>query len=82
MFLVWEGIHLFPVCFAAKILKVPFVIYENNICIGKANKYLLPYAKKVFAFSESEGISENHKIKYQIGNIVRKEILNFKDKLI
>jgi len=75
------GYSSFPVCFAAKILKVPFVIYENNICIGKTNKFLLPYAKKILvAFSEIEGIPENHKIKISvIGNIVRKEFLNFKD---
>ena len=42
------GYSSFPVCVAAKILGIPFIIYENNLHIGKANKFLLPYAKKVF----------------------------------
>ena len=42
------GYSSFPVCIAAKILRIPFIIYENNLYIGKANKYLLPYAKKNF----------------------------------
>ena len=42
------GYSSFPVCIAAKILRIPFIIYENNLFIGKANRYLLPYAKKIF----------------------------------
>ena len=42
------GYSSFPVCIAAKILRIPFIIYENNLYIGKANRFLLPYAKKVF----------------------------------
>ena len=32
------GYSSFPVCIAAKILRIPFIIYENNLHIGKANK--------------------------------------------
>ena len=39
------GYASFPVCIAAKILRIKFIIYENNLIIGKANKYLLPYLK-------------------------------------
>ena len=72
------GYSSFPVCIAAKILKIPFIIYENNLYIGKANRYLLPYAKKGFvSYKELEGISEKYKKKIcEIGNIIRKEILN------
>ena len=65
------GYSSFPVCIAASILKIPFVIYENNLHIGKANRYLLPYAKKVFvSYGEVEGISERYREKiFQIGNI-------------
>ena len=38
----------FPICVAASILRIKFIIYENNLIIGKANKYLLPFAKKIF----------------------------------
>ncbi len=40
------GYASFPVCIAAAILKIKFIIYENNLIIGKANKYLLPLQKK------------------------------------
>jgi len=76
------GYSSFPVCIAAKIVGIPFIIYENNLHIGKANKYLLPYAKKVFvSYKELEGISEKyHKKVFEIGNIIRKEIFNFQFK--
>jgi UDP-N-acetylglucosamine--N-acetylmuramyl-(pentapeptide) pyrophosphoryl-undecaprenol N-acetylglucosamine transferase len=73
------GYSSFPVCIAAKMLKIPFIIYENNLHIGKANRYLLPFAKKIFvSHKELEGISEKYKNKIiEIGNIIRKDILNF-----
>ncbi|RPH01011.1 MAG: UDP-N-acetylglucosamine--N-acetylmuramyl-(pentapeptide) pyrophosphoryl-undecaprenol N-acetylglucosamine transferase [Candidatus Pelagibacter sp. TMED153] len=76
------GYSSFPVCVAATILRIPFIIYENNLHIGKANRYLLPYAKKIFvSIRELEGISEKYNKKiYVIGNIIRKEILNFQAK--
>ena len=76
------GYASFPVCIAAYILRIEFIIYENNLIIGKANNYLLPFTKKIFvAFKEIEGISEkyNHKV-IKIGNIIKKEILNFPQK--
>ena len=76
------GYSSFPVCLAARVLGIPFIIYENNLHIGKANKYLIPYAKKVFvSYKELEGIPDNYKKKvFEIGNIIRKEILNFEVK--
>ena len=54
------GYSSFPVCIAAKILRIPFIIYENNLFLGKANKYLLPFANKIFvSYKELEGISKN-----------------------
>ena len=76
------GYSSFPVCIAAKILRIPFIIYENNLYIGKANKYLLPYAKKIFiSYEELQGINKKYQKKIKvIGNIIRKEILNFEVK--
>ena len=34
------GYASLPICIAASILKIKFVIYENNLIIGKANKFL------------------------------------------
>tara|TARA_A100001015_G_scaffold54193_1_gene59466 strand:+ start:70 stop:1164 length:1095 start_codon:yes stop_codon:yes gene_type:complete len=72
------GYSSFPVCFAAFILRIKFIIYENNLIIGKANKYLLPFAKNIFvSYEELEGISEKYKDKViEVGNIVREEIIN------
>ena len=75
------GYSSLPICIAAKILGIPFIIYENNLHIGKANKFLLSFAKKAFvSHIDLEGVSNNHKKKLsEIGNIIRKEILNFKN---
>lgn len=76
------GYSSFPVCFAATILKIPFVVYENNLFIGKSNRYLLPLAKKIFvSHSSLQGINDKYQSKIiSIGNIIRKEILNFENK--
>ena len=73
------GYSSFPVCIAAKLLRIKFIIYENNLCIGRANKFLLPLAEKVFvSYLALEGISDNYKNKIcEIGNIIRKEIINY-----
>ena len=74
------GYSSFPICFAAIILRIKFIIYANNLIIGKANKYLLPFAKKIFvSYKELEGISDKYKNKVvEVGNIVREEIVNAK----
>ncbi len=76
------GYSSFPVCIAAKLLRIPFIIYENNLYIGKANKFLLPYAKKIFVSNyQLQGIDKKYEKKVNvIGNIIRKEILNFETK--
>ena len=70
----------FPVCMAARTLNIPFIIYENNIQIGKSNKYLLPFAFKIFAsYQDIVGIKNKYDHKVIItGNIIREEILKFK----
>ncbi len=73
------GYSSFPICIAAKILKIKLIIYENNLIVGKANKYLLPYCEKILvSFNETEGISDKYKNKvFLIGNIIKEEIINF-----
>jgi UDP-N-acetylglucosamine--N-acetylmuramyl-(pentapeptide) pyrophosphoryl-undecaprenol N-acetylglucosamine transferase len=73
------GYSSFPICIVAKILKIPFITYENNLHIGKANKYLLPFAKKMFVSNaDLEGVSKKYENKIcVIGNIIRKEILDY-----
>ena len=72
------GYSSFPICIAATILRIKFVIYENNLIIGKANKYLIPFTKKILvSYKDLEGIPKRYNYKItKIGNIVRKEIIN------
>ena len=74
------GYSSFPICIAATILRIKFVIYENNLIIGKANKYLLPFSKKILvSYKDLEGISKKYNSKiFEIGNIIREEIINLK----
>ena len=74
------GYASFPICIAATLLKIKFIIYENNLVIGKANKYLLPFANKILvSYNELEGVPKKHNNKIiKIGNIIKKEILNNK----
>ena len=76
------GYSSFPVCLASKLLNIPLIIYENNLHIGKANKHLLSFASKVLvSHKELTGIPEKYQYKIcEIGNIVRKEVLDFQKK--
>ena len=72
------GYASFPICIAASVLRIKFLIYENNLIIGRANKYLLPFAEKILiSFKEIEGVHHKYKDKViEIGNIIKKEIIN------
>ena len=73
------GYASFPVCFAASILNIKLLIYENNCIIGKANKYLLPFSKKILvSHKDLDGVFKKYQDKVvSIGNILNKEIINF-----
>jgi UDP-N-acetylglucosamine--N-acetylmuramyl-(pentapeptide) pyrophosphoryl-undecaprenol N-acetylglucosamine transferase len=72
------GYASFPICIAASILRIKIILYENNLIIGKANRYLIPLAKKIFvSYKELEGIPKKYNKKIlEIGNIIRKDIIN------
>ncbi len=76
------GYASFPICIAASILRIKLIIYENNLIIGKSNKYLLPLAKKILvSYEEIEGIPKKYKNKiFEVGNIIRKDIIKFSKK--
>ena len=76
------GYASFPVCFAGIILRIPFIIYENNLQMGKVNRFLTPFAKKIFvSYEDIEGIKLKYKNKVKIiGNILRENILNYSKK--
>jgi len=76
------GHSSFPICLAAKVLRIPLYLYEINLFLGKTNKYLLPFADKIFiAYSDIEGIKNKYySKKIFVGNIISEKILNFKKK--
>ena len=78
------GYASFPICIAAAILKIKFILYENNLIVGKANKYLIPFAENILVSNkELEGIPKKYIGKIQvIGNIINKEIISFSKKKI
>lgn len=73
------GYVSFPISFSSRFYNIPLVIYENNSIIGKANKKLLPYCKKILIGTKiPENFPINYKSKvYKVGVILRKEIINY-----
>ena len=73
------GYVSFPISLASKFFNIPLVIYENNLVLGRANRYLLPISKKIFL---GKSIPVNFPEKYtskvhKVGYILSEEILNF-----
>jgi len=72
------GYVSFPISLASIFFKTPLVLYENNMVLGRANKYLSYFSKKILI---AEKITENYPEKYkskthQVGTILNKEIIN------
>ena len=63
------------------IFKIPLVIYENNLVIGRSNRYLLPLAKKLFsACDKLNNFPKKYENKFfYSGHILREEMLNYKN---
>jgi len=74
------GYVSFPICFASRFFNFPLVIYENNMTVGRTNKYLLSFSKKVFlAKSKVKNIPTKYEKKTCIvGSILDKNIINYK----
>ena len=53
------------------------MIYESNLIIEKANKFLLPFTQKIFvSYKELEGIPQKYNDKIVVvGNLIREEII-------
>ena len=74
------GYSSFPVCIASYLLKIPFVIYENNLILGRTNRALLPFANKILLSSiNTSGIKPKYKNKiFESGYLLRKKIFEIK----
>ena len=75
------GYVSFPISFASKFFNLPLVIYEPNIVIGRANKYLLSTAKKIFLTNQINiNFPEKYKKKIEVvGTIINKNIIRNKN---
>jgi len=68
-----------PVCIAAKILNIKIYLFEPNMVIGRANKFLLKFSDQIFCYSdEIINFPKKYKNKiFIIERILRKEIYDF-----
>jgi len=79
------GYVSFPISIASKFFGLPLVIYESNIVMGRANKFLLPFSNKIFTAREmlimnlKKGkFPDKYKNKVRIvGVVLDKKIVNY-----
>ena len=73
------GYVSFPISFASKFFNFPLIVYENNLILGRTNKYLLTIAKKLFiATTVPKNLPEKYKNKVEkVGPILNKNIANY-----
>jgi len=73
------GYVSFPISFASKFFNLPLIIYENNMVLGRANRYLSLFSKKILvAKNISINFPEKYKGKtYEVGSILDKKIINY-----
>ena len=76
------GYSSFPICLASYCLRIPIIIYENNLIIGRANKFLIPLANKILVSTKSiQGIKKKYIGKvFHSGYILREHIYKIKKK--
>ena len=46
------GYVSFPISFVSKFFNIPLIIYENNMILGRANKYLSSFSRKILLANE------------------------------
>ena len=73
------GYVSFPISFASRFFNLPLIIYENNMVLGRANKHLSSFSKKILL---AKKIKNDFLYKYkdkifEVGPILNKNILNF-----
>ena len=72
-----------PICLAAKILKVKIFLFEPNLVLGRANRFLLNYCEKIFTYSKNIKnfpLEMYHK-NFLIRPLIRKDIFLSKKKI-
>ena len=79
LILGFGGYVSFPISFASKFFNLPLIVYENNMVLGRANKYLALFSKKILVAKKiSTNFPEKYKKKtYEVGPILAKNIINY-----
>ncbi len=77
------GYVSFPISFLSKFFGIPLIIYENNMILGRANKFLSFFSNKILLEKHIEkGFPKRYKIKsLKVGPILSKEIFKFSNKV-
>ena len=72
------GYVSFPISFVSNFLKVPLLIYENNMILGRANRYLSKFSKKILIAKKiATNFPKKYETKtYEVGHILNKDIIN------
>jgi len=72
------GYVSFPISYASRFFNLPLIIYENNMILGRANKYLSSFSKKILVAKKiTQNFPEKYKSKtYEVGSILNKHIIN------
>ena len=60
LLVITGGYLSMPLFLSSYILRIPYVVYEQNSVLGKANKIISKFAKKVFTGFEFK-FNSNHK---------------------
>lgn len=72
------GLTSFPVLFAAKILKIPIILHEQNSVLGKANRFFLKDTQLLAtSYENTIGADNSDKVVYT-GNPIRAVIFDSK----
>ena len=72
------GYVSFPISLVSKFFNIPLVIYENNMILGRANKYLAMFSRKIFISREiTDKFLQRYKNKvFEVGPKLNKKIIN------
>ena len=74
------GYMSLPLCLASNLLNIKIYIFEPNLVLGRANKLILNFAKKIICYEKNlKGISKKNLNKiYLVKPLLRKEIYELK----
>ncbi len=70
------GYMSFPICFASKLLNIQIFLFEPNSVLGKSNKLILSFSKKIICYDHNIQLFPKKYLNkiYLINPILRKEI--------